>query len=62
MKVSCQATCQKCYHELGRRQDLDVNDLVLLNPRKGARQRITNHQRIFSDSRLQQGRGPEQTV
>lgn len=28
MKVSCQATCQKCYHELGRRQDLDVNDLV----------------------------------
>lgn len=28
MKISCQATCQKCYHELGRRQDLDVNDLV----------------------------------
>jgi hypothetical protein len=28
MKISCQATCQKCYHEFGRRHDLDVNDLV----------------------------------
>ncbi len=28
MKVSCQAICQKCYHELGRRHDLDANDLV----------------------------------
>ncbi|MHA2306283.1 MAG: hypothetical protein ACXACU_12925, partial [Candidatus Hodarchaeales archaeon] len=28
MKVTCQATCSKCYHEKGRRQDLDVNDQV----------------------------------
>ncbi|MFX0086951.1 MAG: hypothetical protein ACFFAU_14935 [Candidatus Hodarchaeota archaeon] len=28
MKVSCQATCQKCYQELSRRQDLDANDFV----------------------------------
>ena len=28
MKITCQATCQRCYAERGRRQDLDANDLV----------------------------------
>ena len=27
--ISCDAKCERCYHEKGRRQDLDVNDLVL---------------------------------
>ncbi len=32
MKISCDAKCERCYHEKGRRQDLDVNDLVLFCP------------------------------
>ncbi len=28
MKIACEAKCEKCYHEKGRRQDLDENDLV----------------------------------
>ena len=32
MKISCDAQCERCYHEKGRRQDLDVNDLVLFCP------------------------------
>lgn len=28
MKITCQATCQRCYAERGRRQDFDANDLV----------------------------------
>ena len=28
MKISCDAKCERCYHEKGRRQDLDENDLV----------------------------------
>ena len=28
MKIACAAKCEKCYHEKGRRQDLDENDLV----------------------------------
>ena len=30
MKISCSAKCERCYHEKGRRQDLDENDLVFL--------------------------------
>ena len=26
MKISCNAKCERCYHEKGRRQDLDEND------------------------------------
>jgi hypothetical protein len=29
LKISCDATCEKCYHEKGRRQDLKENDLIL---------------------------------
>ncbi len=28
MKVKCQASCSKCYHEKGRIQEYDVNDLI----------------------------------
>ncbi|MFX1283232.1 MAG: hypothetical protein ACFFB5_06235 [Promethearchaeota archaeon] len=28
MKVQCQALCTKCYHEKGRTQEFDVNDLI----------------------------------
>lgn len=28
MKVKCQASCSKCYHEKGRTQEYDVNDLI----------------------------------
>ena len=28
MKVKCQASCTKCYHEKGRVQEYDVNDLI----------------------------------
>jgi hypothetical protein len=29
LKISCDATCERCYHEKGRRQDLNENDLIL---------------------------------
>ena len=29
LKISCDATCERCYHDKGRRQDLNENDLVL---------------------------------
>lgn len=29
LKISCDATCERCYHEKGRRQDLHENDLIL---------------------------------
>ena len=32
MKISCSAKCERCYHEKGRRQDLDENDLVFFCP------------------------------
>ncbi|MHA2096419.1 MAG: hypothetical protein ACW98F_17510 [Candidatus Hodarchaeales archaeon] len=32
MKISCDAKCERCYHEKGRRQDLDENDLVFFCP------------------------------
>jgi hypothetical protein len=32
MKISCEAKCERCYHEKGRRQDLDENDLVFFCP------------------------------
>ncbi|MCK4848805.1 MAG: hypothetical protein KAT16_07280, partial [Candidatus Heimdallarchaeota archaeon] len=28
MKIACEAKCERCYHEKGRRQDLAENDLV----------------------------------
>lgn len=28
MKVKCQASCSKCYHEKGRTQEFDSNDLI----------------------------------
>ncbi|UCG04204.1 MAG: hypothetical protein JSW11_09505 [Candidatus Heimdallarchaeota archaeon] len=28
MKVKCQASCSKCYHEKGRTQEYDANDLI----------------------------------
>ncbi len=32
MKISCSAKCERCYHEKGRRQDLDENDHVFFCP------------------------------